>query len=1334
MRLAKLTLSGFKSFADRTEFTFDDAVTGIVGPNGCGKSNVVDAVKWVLGERSSKSLRGKEMIDVIFAGSSSRPASGMASVTLSFENPLQESGASEDVAQDEPSEAAQADRAPDAGEVQDADEGESVIDASVRGKRGLPIDADVVEVERRLYRDGASQYLINGRRARLKDIRELFLDTGIGADAYSIIEQGKVDAMLLASPQERRIIFEEAAGIARYKQRRIEAQRKLEKTEQNLALTREQLESTERRLRLVRGQAGKARVFQQLDAEYRALRTALAFDQYHDLRERLDGLTSRIAGLGEERDAASEALRSAELGVQDARLREQELGQAHRRVEGELTRVRHERQQAEQRCAMNERMRHDAEQQAAHDAERLRSFEQTVADLERALEDTRSEVGALTERLADAERTERAISDERGALGERIAEAERAAREASGTLARIERERSDLAAQAAGEARRLEALREQGEAHARRASDLADEAGTVSARIDQAREGVGAWGGSATRLEADAASLEARTAALSEDRRGRAESVDALERERVRLESRRTSLVEMIESRVGMGEAVRHALTQRDAGEAFTRVISALSDLIEPVGEHASVVEAALGPLLQALIVRTTSELPADEELRGLTGRVAFLPLQPLGEQAPGEVGVGDDLDGSITRVRDLVRVRSGAMEGEDESRVSSMLDRLLGDTFVARDLESAMLLAAGPRLGARFVLPGGVVLERDGRVLAGPTGTEGDAGGVLQRRAELAAVERELGGVESRLASERGRLSEVDAEAAGVSAELARLRDELSAAQREHARAQAELERAEGEHRRVLRERDAAAEQARDAGERAGTIEASCAALAERVGRLAGLADEHRAAVEASQGTVRSLREQHESLAERASGARAEASRLSAQLTAARREASRVQVELEGTVRQRAEVQRQLDLRAQRVAEAEQAEHEARAQIERCDGQDARLATELSTLDEQWNGAREATSTLAASLEGVRERATRLERDWHAVEVARREVEIKRETLEDRAREDLTLDVARDYFEYRALLASGGIVTEDQGEAQQRIDELKGEIKRLGNVNLDAITEEQTLAGRNEDLIRQVADLDEAQKTLRELIERLNVVCKERFAEAFALIQRHFGGEHGMFRRLFGGGHAEVRLMPLVREVVRPDGSIEKIETDEVDPLESGVEVVARPPGKQPRTISQLSGGEKSMTAVALLMSIFRSKPSCFCVLDEVDAALDEANVERFCHVVRQFTDFSHFIVITHHKRTMQAADRLYGVTMQERGVSKRVSVRMDEVGHDGTIAPREEQRTTRPPAKQARGEDHEREPLLVETRPVAPASPPEASETKARASDKLREALADN
>ena len=402
----------------------------------------------------------------------------------------------------------------------------------------------------------------------------------------------------------------------------------------------------------------------------------------------------------------------------------------------------------------------------------------------------------------------------------------------------------------------------------------------------------------------------------------------------------------------------------------------------------------------------------------------------------------------------------------------------------------------------------------------------------------------------------------------------------------------------------------------------------------------------------------------------EQVSAARVATTTCAEQLASARREHSRLEASGDQTDREREELSRQLEGARDRLtdleATIETAEHEAREAGEVV----GRVEATLGKAREAAREKRDAVAALAGQVASARTAMSRVERDWNSLEISRREVEVKRETAEERAHEDLMVDLAAEYLDYRATMAPGDVAQIDPRETEKLVAALRADIKKLGNVNLDAIEEEETLAERNEDLIAQVADLDEASGQLRELIEKLNDVSRERFGEAFVRIQEEFGGDGGMFRKLFGGGRAEVRLMGLVKEV---DGR--KVETDEIDVLESGIEIIAKPPGKQPRSISQLSGGEKTLTAVALLLSIFRSKPSCFCILDEVDAALDEGNVGRFCNVVRQFTDSSHFIVITHNKRTMQATDRLFGVTMQERGVSTRVTVKFDQVGADGAI-----------------------------------------------------------
>jgi chromosome segregation protein len=608
MRLVKLTVAGFKSFADRTEFTFDQSITGIVGPNGCGKSNVVDAVKWVLGERSSKSLRGKEMMDVIFAGSVGRKPSGLASVSLTFENPVVNPGA----------ELVELDLSRHGDEDEDAQHVQTT--PVTQRRRILPIDADVVEVERRLYRDGGSEYVINGRKARLRDIRDLFLDTGVGADAYSIIEQGKVDAMLLASPQERRTIFEEAAGIAKYKQRRIEAQRKLERAQANLALTREQLESTERRLRLVRGQATKARKFKELDAEFNALRLAVAFDMYDDLRQRLDGLTSRLTDLDEQRHAAMDAVQQAEAAKQEAELARHEAMNAHKQLQERLLATEHAHNSAMQRRQMTARALDDARRQADTDAQRIVEVDQNLEAFSRAVAEQSEAVAALSERLAEAERMLSRASETRAAVLEELGDLQREVSQKRAAAANIDRERSSLLAHVQAEGKRIESLAEQIQRLSTKAGAIETEhASVASAAQDISRAGE-ARAARVTELESMLYSHDQTALALSTDRRDLASRVSELEQKFLRLDGRRATLREMVDSREGFADAVKDVLERRASGTGFESVIAPLAELLETDAAHAAAVEAALGTLLQGLVIESVVTAPPSDEIASLRG------------------------------------------------------------------------------------------------------------------------------------------------------------------------------------------------------------------------------------------------------------------------------------------------------------------------------------------------------------------------------------------------------------------------------------------------------------------------------------------------------------------------------------------------------------------------------------------------------------------------------------------------------------------------------------------------------------------------------------------
>jgi chromosome segregation protein len=1304
MRLSKLTLAGFKSFADRTEFTFEEEVTGVVGPNGCGKSNIVDSIKWVLGERSSKSLRGKEMIDVIFAGSAGRKPSGMASVTLTFENPIiDEQGEVVDLRlgdDDDPlpprvASLSSEEAAPpvESGEGEPAEEGlETAVSLAVepaapsppphrrRKRRGLPIEADVVEVERRLYRDGTSKYLINGKNARLKDIRDLFLDTGIGADAYSIIEQGKVDAMLLASPQERRTIFEEAAGIAKYKQRRIEAQRKLEKAQANLTLTREQLANTERRLRIVKGQAVKARKFKELDTELKATRLALAFDQYDDIRQRLEGLTSRIAELEGTRAEASERLEQLEAAKQEAEVARHELHTEHRRLEEQRTAARHAEQSASQRKTMTERALEDARRQSQADAARLESLQGRIAGLTKGAEEQAQIIASVSERLAEAEREVSRLTQERAGVLEQRAVKQSALAERRAAAANIDRERAGLLASIEADKRREESLRDQMRKVQERADALAGEGERLQQASDASSSGVASRKEVITSLEAELGERDQMAASLSKGRGQLAQKVSGLEQHVLRLDSRRTTLQEMVESRLGLGEAVRAVLETRDQGRGFSGVVAPLADLIETDREHAAAVEAALGHQLQALVVPSVSAMPGAIDLASLTGRVSFLPLAGLArsnDPVRAESPETADLQaaGRATSLRTVVRLR---LEGEAELALAAaendLLDRLLGQTWLVEDLDGAMMLAA-LLPGARFVTRDGHIMEADGRVQAGPlSGAGGEPAGMLQRRSELAELDSELGRLTGDLETERTQLRAVDAEAAALAAAQADLRSRLATEQRQLVGDQARLEQLAAQMVRMDRDRKHLADEVQQLAGRVSKAEEDRARLKDRSDKLAALHAEQSQLATELEVEVQKIAQGVEAHNEQMTVLRVESSRLSEQLGSARREHRRLEAGAEAAQREQRDLQRLLEQSQGRLAEHERAIREALEQIEHAQLEVAQLHEQVEQAAVRMNDAGALAHRMGEDVNQARQHAQHIERDWHSLEVARRELEVKRENLEERTSQEMELDLAAEYPEYRQIMEPGDVLRIDQAEAASEIDVLRSEIRKLGSVNLEAIEEENQLEARNEELIRQVADIDEATAKLTDLISTLNQASRERFGEVFTKIQEHFAGQNGMFRKLFGGGRAEVRLMSLVKEVETPDG-IRKVETGEVDLLESGIEVIAKPPGKEPRSISQLSGGEKTLTAVALLLAIFQSKPSCFCVLDEVDAALDDANVGRYASVIREFTTHSHFIVITHNKKTMQATDRLYGITMQERGVSTRVSVRFEQVGRNGEI-----------------------------------------------------------
>ncbi|MFO0782596.1 MAG: chromosome segregation protein SMC [Phycisphaerales bacterium] len=1246
MRLARLVLTGFKSFADTTEFRFDSPIIGVVGPNGCGKSNVVDAIKWVLGERSAKSLRGGAMLDVIFAGSASRKPCGMASVTLVFENPVIAGAERLALESAPPVLDAEVDAAAEHVDEEGAD-ATSMVDRRKVRNRGLPVDSDEVEVMRRLFADGRSEYHINGRKVRLRDIKELFMDTGIGNDAYSIIEQGKVDAMLRAAPMERRQILEEAAGVAKFRARRTEAQRKLESAEKNLVLVREQLATTERRLKVVKGQAEKARTFQTLDSRRRELRRELALDLYHELRERLAGLTSELAILEGDRQQLAAVVTELEHARNEAEGQRQRANDNQRTLEQQRLEALGLQKQAEQRIELAERSLGELREQSQHDTARLEEFAARIADLATRIEEASHQVAAAAEAATEAEArvtttsTARARSAEAAQqarmnadhLREQAQAADRESARAQAHLASID----DRERQLADGLSRLDRRRQpfEMELDAQRVQRNHQVVRRLVA-LDEVR-----------RLEGRVHEHIARAAALGDRHGALARRLTELRDERTSLESRTQLLEEMQRAREGVDQAVRTVLGDR---QRYPAVVGLLGDFVETDLATAPMVEAALGRDLELLVVEHQRHVPElAAACRDVDGRVTLAAADRPSLSAPARPAV----DG-VVAVGSALQVRPEA---------AGLVARLTEDTWIAPDLATALELAAGPYAGARLVTRDAAVVDPAGRVTVGkPTGA-GSGEGLLSRRAEMAQLDQRLHELRIEMELVEGEAASLLTQTDEAVRQHRQLEESLSEVRRAAVDAEYQRDRCEQLIQRVEHEKATLTLESEDLHRRMHTLEAERTTVEERMNRARATLEALHGRIAVADAAARTAAQAAEAAAEALSVARVESTQAGNTLEALRRERRTAELSLDEQQRQRAQVGEQADRRRQQmerytstITESHQSVATATAELEL-------LAGQLDEANQAVEAAQGAVEGAATRLRLVREQATILERNWNSVELSRREVEIKRETLEENTLQDLEMDLGAEYPAYTQVRAQEGFVAIQRDAAERELAELKDAIRRLGNVNLDAIEEEGQLEQRNEDLIRQVADIDQATQQLGQLIVQLDAASKVRFEQTFNAVRENFAGNGGMFRRLFGGGSADLYLLPLE-------------ETGEVDMLESGVEIRAKPPGKEPRIISQLSGGEKTMTAVALLMSIFKSKPSPFCLLDEVDAALDEANVERFCSVLREFLDRSHFIVITHHKRTMQACDQLYGITMPQRGVSKRVSVRFEQVGKDGAIA----------------------------------------------------------
>ncbi|MBN1489312.1 MAG: chromosome segregation protein SMC [Phycisphaerae bacterium] len=1189
MFLKRLTCQGFKSFADKTDFDFMPGVTGIVGPNGCGKSNVVDAIKWVLGEQSARSLRGRQMMDVIFNGSGTRRSSGVAQVDLVFDN----------------------------------------------ADQTLPCDQTEVTVSRRLYRSGESEYLLNSQACRLKDVRELFLDTGVGVDAYSIIEQGKVDVLLQANPAERRIIFEEAAGISRYKARKKEAIRKLDRVEQNLLRLTDIIEEVEKRLRSVKYQAGKARNYQTYAARLRELRASFSLSEYHRLTQRhaalsaqIDSATDRAAELRTRIGQAETAQSQHDAAILQLDDEIHDVEQRLLTVTAEITAHQERISQSRQRLDEQRETQARAQSRLFAEQQRAASLGKRIGAEERAVEDAEAQVRAQQERVDALHAEDQALSKEFTTLQAQLED------DKAGIIDLLRR-----TAQLHNDISSLEVHRE----------NLAEQKGRLAARDNAIRQELTELLNQKAKLEArkhEITSLLAAETQRLEEKRQQAHQLDstraALETElaeakehRSALLSRKQLLCDLDRRFEGIESGVRSILERKSddaTGATFGYVRGIVAELLSADVSHAMIIESVLGDADQHLVVTDSALFLADQDkFDDLPGRVHAICLDRLGpvvnerdfSEQPGFIANAADLVSCPDDLKQLAR-------------------HLLGKTVVVRSLDDAMRMADLVPSQHRFVTLAGQVVEPGGRISVGPAGSHG---GLISRKSELREIDQHISDVERQVAILTDRRTRMSAEAE----HLDHVQQELRTAIYEARTAEVETNAAlntNGEGIRRLTQ-----EQPLIAGE-VESIERQIAQAVERSSASHSSLKELEQQNAAREAHVQRLHDRIDLLASQRSA-------LAERLTEARVQAGQFAEKRAGLAENLRAIRDAQRGASEAVAQAQQEAADCRHRLEQLErnilGAGSRLAELYATKEERSRDAlgrrrererlRHEIETLSAQARQCRSELEEVESKLHTVQMEHQEARVRRDELVTRIRGELEIDLPQQYASYEHT-------EQDWSEVEQEIADLRQKIERLGNVNLDAITEQDELEERAKFLNEQHGDLAQSKRQLEELIERLNDESRKRFEETFHQVRTHF---QELYRKLFGGGKADILL-----ETTDGEGT--------PDILEAGIEIQARPPGKELQSISLLSGGEKTMTAIALLLAIFKSRPSPFAILDEVDAALDEANNERFNRIVREFLTESQFILITHSKRTMSIADVLYGVTMQEAGVSKRVAVRFDD------------------------------------------------------------------
>jgi chromosome segregation protein len=1181
MYLKQIELSGFKSFALKTKFEFHSGITGIVGPNGSGKSNVSDAVRWVLGEQRAKQLRGANMQDVIFAGTENRKPVSYASVSLTLDN----------------------------------------------SDHVLPVEYKEVTVTRKIYRSGESEYLLNGTNCRLRDIQELFYDTGVGKEGYSLIGQGQIERILNGKPQERRELFDEAAGIVKYKRRKSTAQKKLENEQENLVRVNDIIYELEKQVGPLKRASEKAKIYLQkreeqkiLDLQLYAIQVEKAEKEEAELNKNISILTAQL----------NEVRSSYEKGKQDSGKIEATMENLENQI-SQLRKLQSEdslkKQGSEHQIELLKAEIRAEELSGAHYSKRLEDLSQEIAEKEK-------ERKSYENRVKENLQKQTNILKEREEIAASLKEINGKIQGLRDRAEEIQNEILGLMEQKTSAETRNQHFNTLMEQIQLQKKQLSEDENTAKEELALREEELKSWQEKYREKAAEQKSFdemirkeEALLQELTKKRDDLARRYEEKDREYMRRQSRKDALTNLAERYEGYGNSIRKVMEKKQAGSG---IIGVVADIIRVEKAYETAIETALGGSIQNVVTEdeASARRMIDYLKKNRFGRATFLPLTSVKKRSrareedalhePGVIGLADSLV-------------------HTEERFSGIVSSLLGGILVVDRIEHALNIAKKYHYSMRIVTQEGEFLRPGGSL----------TGGAFKNNSNLLGRNRELEQLQKEIEELDRSRKEIRREQEAVKEGRLNQREKIEKAKQEASRrevdantARMNVSRLEDIVRQTRNRLERIAEDTATAGNRLLQMEKEGKSVSSESQRLE---DKRKSLEEENEGISQQLKEK---LQER-SGVEKESEELSKSEASFDSTQNFLRENQERIGRELLKLKEDRDEITKTQSEAKAGSSEKREEIEQLRKEIDRLGKELFDTEEKLNKAVSARDELNVSYREFFEKREEMTRQIADLEKEEYRLNSRAEQLGQQI-ENRDAYIWEEYELTRNHALEMALPTEESpAEISKRTKEIRSQIRELGNVNVNAIEEYKEVSERYEFLSAQRADMEEARENLEQMIGSLDNGMRRQFREQFERIQKEF---QKVFQTLFGGGKGSLNL------------------TDGDDILEAGIEINAQPPGKKLQNMMQLSGGEKSLTAIALLFAIQNLKPSPFCILDEIEAALDEPNVDRFAQYLQKLSHSTQFIVITHRRGTMGAADRLYGITMQEKGVSAQVSVDLAE------------------------------------------------------------------